>query len=52
MLTKYLQDPEKKTIGNKLLISAGFSVFFALLSLILVRFLLFFMRSLNPNFNG
>lgn len=37
MLTKYLQDPEKKTIGNKLLISAGFSVFFALLSLILVQ---------------
>lgn len=37
MLTKYLQDPEKKTIGNKLLISSGFSVFFALLSLILVQ---------------
>ncbi len=37
MLTKYLQDPEKKTIGNKLLISTGFSVFFALLSLILVQ---------------
>ncbi len=37
MLTKYLQDPEKKTIGNKLLISAGFSVFFTLLSLILVQ---------------
>lgn len=50
MLTKYLQDTEKKSIGKKLLVSSGFLVFFALLSLILVQVSAVFYE--NPEFDS
>lgn len=50
MLTKYLQDTEKKSIGKKLLVSSAFLVFFALLSLILVQVSAVFYE--NPEFDS